>query len=461
MALGPKGTVEEAAPSTSQKFHKVMHDRIHSLLDRPEGGCRVEDLGGMISDILTMLEKEQDCRPRPTTGKGDLFPIPVSRCAEFLPHKPEFLRALVIALNSLNGQPDSGFAGGTKASCRCLKRLGSIVEGSALLQEPLPSLKFGEFFAHKKVDYQGEEILLARPLNWKSLEAAFPSEVGQLFLRDFCSEGVLHFIDHFDDYMVREDEMVIGKPPTVMCSDSEWEIVAKGLVDKGLCEVVRESDLFHVKGSPLVNGMFSVSKQEYKGDIELTRLIMNLKPLNANSRSLEGDTCTLPSVTGMGGMYLAEDQLILTSSEDIKCFFYLFRVPRTWIRYLGFSKVAPRCVTPDSFGAERGYLCSLVLPMGYINSVGIAQHVHRNVLKRAMGDMRPLMGMEHELRRDRPLSHSEDLVRIYLDNFDHLRKVDRKLAELLKSTPSDIVRKLRECYLEDGLPRHPKKSVES
>ena len=462
---GEEGSLGEAATSGSQRFHLVLRERIHSYLEGSEATRRVEDLGGLISNILEMFEDmkelDKERRPQPTTGKFDLYPLPVSRCAEFHPHNPEFLQAVVRALNSLNGQTDDGAHQGNATSVRCLKRLAASLEGSAILKAEIPTLNFDEFFSHKKVDYQGEEILLARPLVWESLEAAFPLEVGQLYLRDFCSEGVLHFVDNFDDYMLPQEDMVIGKCPRVMVEDDHWEKVATGLVERGLCKVLRESELFHVGSSPLVNGMFSVSKQEFKGDIELTRLIMNLKPLNANSRNLEGDTSTLPSITGMGGLYLDGEELLLTSSEDIKCFFYLFRVPESWIRYLGFGRVAPASIAPEFFGAEKGFLASVVLPMGYVNSVGIAEHVHRNVLRRAMGDMRPLRGAEGELRRDRPFSQSPKLVRIYLDNFDELCKVDRRTAEMIKGKPSDMVKVLREHYVEQGLPRHPKKSVES
>ena len=77
-----------------------------------------------------------------------------------------------------------------------------------------------------------------------------------------------------------------------------------------------------------------------------------------------------------------------------------------------------------------------------------------------MGDLRPPIGGEHELRRDRTFSSCSHLFRIYLDNFDELKKVDRGLAELLKGTASKSVEHLRDAYAECGLPVHPKKSVQ-
>ena len=67
-----------------------------------------------------------------------------------------------------------------------------------------------------------------------------------------------------------------------------------------------------------------------------------------------------------------------------------------------------------------------------------------------MGDFRPRLGGDVELRRDRPFSQ----------NFHELMKADRATAELLKNSPSKLVELLREGYEAEGLPRHPEKSVE-
>ena len=62
---------------------------------------------------------------------------------------------------------------------------------------------------------------------------------------------------------------------------------------------------------------------------------MNLKPCNAICKSLTGETNTLPSATALGNLFLDQDEMLATSSEDIKCFFYLFKVPDigwgTWV----------------------------------------------------------------------------------------------------------------------------------
>ena len=105
-------------------------------------------------------------------------------------------------------------------------------------------------------------------------------------------------------------------------------------------------------------------------------------------------------------------------------------------------------------------MCSRVLPMGFLNSVAIAQHIYRNVVRRCLGSLCPPVGGEGELRRDRFFSQKDELFRVYLDNFDELRKLDRRTYELVSGTPSSTVTALREAYATAGLPTHPKKSVE-
>ena len=79
--------------------------------------------------------------------------------------------------------------------------------------------------------------------------------------------------------------------------------------------------------------------------------------------------------------------------------FLLVAVPEAWFKYLGFGKTLPQSLVPVGDRDDDWVLCSRVLPMGYLNSVAIAQHIHRNIVRRCMGDLRPPKGAEGELRR--------------------------------------------------------------
>ena len=245
-----------------------------------------------------------------------------------------------------------------------------------------------------------------------------------------------------------------------MIQGDGWEEVACGLVHRGLCEVVSEESIYKVNNQPLLNGLFSVSKDEMKDDIPLARLIMNLKPWNMVSRCLTGDVGTLPSVTQLGSLHLHDDDVIVTSSKDLRCFFYLFRTPPAWTKFMAFGKEAPRCLVPPGEDSKRWFLAGRVLPMGYLNSVEIAQHIHRAVIQKAIGSVKGLGLTIQELRRDRCFSGFPNLFRVYLDNFDQLQKLDRKTAGLVAGTTSEVVDQVRECYELNGLPRHPKKTVQ-
>ena len=127
---------------------------------------------------------------------------------------------------------------------------------------------------------------------------------------------------------------------------------------------------------------------------------------------------------------------------------------------MAFGRPVPREFLGDEWGNEKGFLVSRVLPMGFINSVGIAQHIHRNVVRQCMGSLRPPLGGECELCRDRPFSTGHRIFRVYLDNFDLMKRVDRNTAALVEGTASEEVEALREAYTSVGLPRHPRKAAQ-
>ena len=430
---------------------------MRAFLAGPNGACTLAGLGGLLKDVLTMIESSSCCRPRPTTGRKDIFPLPVSEHPETAVHGP-FLQLLAASLNSMHGVVHA--TEDRPSSLRVMKRLAALVERSEILVEPLPPITFSKLFTTKGVDYQGDEVRVARNIVWESIEASLPAQAGTLDLRDFCHSGVLHYVNHFEEFLLPVADQTIGKPPRIFVDDEEWPTVADGLLARGICVARKLSELHCVGGSPLVNGLFAVSKDEFCGSVELCRLIMNLKPVNALTRPLEGDTCTLPMVTQMANLFLDDDDLLTVSSEDLRCYFYLFSIPEAWQKYMGFGRILPPSLVPVEGNDEPWVLCSRVLPMGFLNSVGIAQHIHRNVVRRAMGSLQPPLGGEHELRRDRLFSHLPVLYRVYLDNFDELRKADRRLYELIGGQVSESVQHLREAYAEAGLPTHPKKTVQ-
>ena len=171
-------------------------------------------------------------------------------------------------------------------------------------------------------------------------------------------------------------------------------------------------------------------------------------PLNNLCRPLVGDTPTLPLMQGMSIFLLEEGEVLTISSEDIRCFFYILSVPEEWKKFLGFAKVVPDEALPQHLKGRVVHLVSRVLPMGFINSVAIAQHIHRNVVRHAaLRNFPPVMG-EQELRKDKRPTSSKQLFRIYLDNFDELTRCDEKTALLVQGVESPMVDpKLQKCVI--------------
>ena len=371
---------------------------------------------------------------------------------------------LVRGLNSLFGVGSDSEKKVSKVQRRILERLRGVLKSSSLPRTVLPPLTFAEFFTTKGIDYSGEEVRVARSFQWKMIAAAFPEGVGSLDLLSFCEGGTRSYVSDFERFLLPPQDQSLGKTPATMVGQEHWAEVCLGLVDRGVCGLMKRDDLFHVKGRPVLNGLFAVEKGERAVDeggeeFEVCRLIMNLVPTNGLCRNLVGDTSTLPTVTGMSGTVLADGELLLTSSEDIRCFFCLFRTPPEWHRFMGFGREAPPEGLPAGYTGRGWHLVSRVLPMGFINSVAIAQHVHRRVIQQALGGDRRLASRQQEIRRDRQQSSAGHQYRVYLDNYDELNKVDKRLAGTLEGTPSAWTLAVRETYQQLGLPRHPKKAV--
>eukprot|EP00438_Fugacium_kawagutii_P015634 Skav224367 [mRNA] locus=scaffold4379:21809:25230:- [translate_table: standard] len=450
---------EKMGGSSSQsEFHRTASAILAQGFKEASPEPSLWELGDAIHRILMINNVSQACRPPPKAGTKDIFPLPAPVCDGDISQSDNFLQALVTSLNSLSGQGMTGNSAPTSEAV--LKRLRMQLNRSELLTTPLPTINFDEFFRIRGVDYAGEEIKLARRISWEEIRHSLPDQVGMLDIREFCGEGVLHYVDNFHDYLVAEGEMKIGRTPDVMIKDGDWPMVVKGLLQSGVCTVLPQSQLFHINRKPLLSGMFAVSKQEFVGSTEVCRLIMNLKPVNRVCRPLAGDTGTLPAVHTMGALYLKDEELLCISSEDIRCFFYLFRLPLEWHRFMAFGRRIPPELLPHDFPDELGYLCSQVLPMGFVNSVAIAQHIHRRVIRKSMGSFPHGLGGQDELRRDRFFPQGHHLFRVYLDNYDELAKVDGHLADLIQGTPSPVVTHIRQTYSQSGLPRHPKKSTE-
>lgn len=419
---------------------------------------------GSLGELYTWLDSRVDdflARHCKTSTTGRLFPLPSSPYvfSQVFPKHPQkvlrTLKCLVCALNSLNGEGVEGPSTASDYQVVVLKGLMEDCERVVNWGTGEPPRSWKEFFRVKGVDYKGEEVLTAQVMRWVNVAPALPKEVGSVPLEDVVEWGCRHYVLNFSEYLLDPSDQVAVKPPRVLVPPEDWENFCSNLLDLGVCSKVHESDLYEVGGRPLLNGLFGVSKNEFEGGTEVMRIIMNLIPLNGVCRGFEGDVSTLPSWAGMSPLHLQPHEHLLVSSEDVRAFFYIFKVPREWHRFLAFNRPLPKALCgPD---AGNWYPCSAVLPMGFKNSVALAQHVHRYIVQQALKSVP--QGGEAELRKDRPFTNANPVHRIYLDNFDELERVSTDLAHTIAGQLSPLTESLQETYAVLGVPRHPKKGV--
>ena len=83
-----------------------------------------------------------------------------------------------------------------------------MLRESHILKEILPDLDFSTFFSQRNFDYTGDEVPLAQPISWLSVEASFPPEAGTLDIREFCEGGVLHFINNIEETIFAVEDQI-------------------------------------------------------------------------------------------------------------------------------------------------------------------------------------------------------------------------------------------------------------
>lgn len=273
-------------PSYSQSWHEEVQQLISRFYTDHGGEPSYKHVGRLMVDLLNVLGELVPCRPMSKGRKSQLFPLPIPEDSPGTADELALHQGAVRALNSLHGC--GGPASTSAASSRAQKRLSQRALQSPLLNETLMVEDWDDFFLHRGLDYLGDEVKVAKSVTWEGIQASLPAQVGSLDIREFTEGGV-----RFQDYLLPPEVQWLGKTPRTMVDDSEWPKVVRGLLECKLCTVVPKSRVYHVGDKPLLNGLFAVSKNEYEGQVELLRLIMNLKPLSQNTRSLEGDTATL------------------------------------------------------------------------------------------------------------------------------------------------------------------------
>ena len=462
---GALGNAVAALDMTAETFERGPQKvEARALLS----GKTLADCGSFLANrLLEVLPLRSQ-----STGRGSptcVFPLPTSR-STFLSidekmdkREVAWAQCVTLSLNSMWGGPVCHEKEPNDAQQRCLTGIVSEVKRFCGIKDRLEECDWKAFFSIRSIDYRGDEVKVARTFTWSNIAPALPKEIGKVPLAEVCNHGSRHYVLNFDHYLKPRSEWQLRKPPRVMVDDAHWAEVCRGLVSAGVCTYIEESEVFCTDQGPLLNGLFGVTKEETTPEgVEIFRLIMNLIPLNSLCRPMSGDVDTLPAWSGMSPFFIQPSQCLLVSSEDVKCFFYTLSLPSCWVKFLAFNKRVPDHVLPLHLQGRTVYLASLVLPMGFLNSVSLAQHVHRNLALAARGDgaEEPCNAPERELRKDRPFASGSSVWRIYLDNYDLLEKVEATEMVDMQGTCAPGVLALRQEYQRWEVPRNLKKSVE-
>ena len=307
-------------------------DRMTLSVKRKKGdlgelaGLRVFDLG---SNVYQLLLGALPLRSTPMGDRDrkDLFPLPTSESmlGRLLTQveKPGifWVQAMCVALNSMwGGCLHSNDEVGPEGTA-CLKRLEKEVLRFQGMSGRLEDFSWSDFFSTRSIDYKGDEVKTARSFSWDNIKHALPAEIGAVPLEAVCTLGAHHYVTHIDLYIKEPSSCVLAKAPRVMVPDHAWVEVCQGLVRSGVCTLLPVEEVFHTTQGPLLNGLFGVTKEEWVGDTEVFRLIMNLIPLNRLAFPLRGDVETLPMWSLMNPFFLQPGDNLLVSSEDVRCFF--------------------------------------------------------------------------------------------------------------------------------------------
>ena len=429
------------------------------------------DLVGHVGQLGVLLGKWLDVNshlrvgyeqsvPSKHPSTAEVFPLPMLP-GGLPPEEHIWLQAAIRALNWLAcGDLTLGEAPASRVQESLLTVLRESFRVERLGSHVFDSIPMEDYWKSKGVNGYGEEVHSALPFNWSNIEHSLPKreQAGALDGVDVASAGIKDFLSDPCKYLKPSPSRTWMKPPRVMVRPEDWGAVAEGLVERRICEVIPLSEVIRVEGKPILGGLFGVPKNEEIGGVPVLRLIMDLRPINQLFESIAGDLHTLPMLSQLFPLEIFPNEDVLVSSEDIKAMFYIVGLPSEWRPLLAFGREVPKHLRPAGVN-EPCVLTSRVLPMGFINSVSVAQSLHRSIVNRAVDELG--ISRDKEIRRDQSLPISALSYRVYLDNFDSLVRTNREAASLLEGSLSPLAAELRQVYGKLDVPVNEKKSNRS
>ena len=278
----------------------------------------------------------------------------------------------------------------------------------------------------KRVGYNGEELATCHELTWDQVLPALPpaEHGGCINSLDWVGPRTREFLCNPKLLLKQPEDVELPKlPGRVHIKEEDKMKIALELARRNVCSWIPLEQVYKVKGVTILNGLFGVSKPTSLEDGRpILRVIMNLTGSNATHLQLEGGCNSLPNICAWQSVVLDGEEQLSLHQSDMCSAFYLFRIPPQWQRFLAFNILA----RGNSIGVENNQWYALscsIIPMGWLNSVGIMQEISERLL--SVGHL----NVEHRISRGASLppwmnsilDHARESDKywwhVYLDNF--------------------------------------------
>ena len=128
-------------------------------------------------------------------------------------------------------------------------------------------------------------------------------------------------------------------------------------------------------------------------------------------QDIRGEIGVLPVFTQWSQLQLMEQEVLLLSSEDMSCAFYLFALPTAWLPYFALDgRLSESSRLELGLAPGKVFAAVRVIPMGWVSATGICQHLHQQLRRQAMRRI-PLARRLPEISRETALvtDHEERL----------------------------------------------------
>ena len=168
-------------------------------------GLTVDRLGPVVEKVLL---EGLACVPLRSESMGSrnpmcVFPLPTSRsvltqcCPDLSDLALCWLSSAILGLNSYWGGDLFSDAGASEIQSSYIKNLAGDVLRLCSIKAEVARFDWCKFFSNRGVDYQGDEVKVAKSFVWRNISPALPVEVGRVRLEDVCTLGCRHYVQKF------------------------------------------------------------------------------------------------------------------------------------------------------------------------------------------------------------------------------------------------------------------------